>query len=157
MDIVIRSAHTPDVEQVGNILAEANRLYAALLPNRFQIADLVMTQAWFDEVLKNPWIMLLVAELNQKIVGLLLMTMATQPDDPIFCPCKYASIDELFVIEPYRDRGIGRLLMNRAQQWAIDHQASEIELQVWEANTQALSFYETLGYKTIRRTLSREL
>lgn len=157
MDIVIRSAHASDAESVGKILVESNRFHAALLPDRFQLADPVMTQAWFDEVVNNPWITLFVAELDEKIVGLLLVSIATQPDDPIFCDRTYATIDELIVTERYRGRGIGRLLMNRAQQWAIDHQARDIELQVWEGNTSARSLYERLGYKTIQRTLSLEL
>jgi GNAT superfamily N-acetyltransferase len=59
--------------------------------------------------------------------------------------------------EAHRGQGIGHLLMESIQQWAREHNISEIELQVWERNTSAIGFYKRFGYQNWRRTLRFKL
>jgi ribosomal protein S18 acetylase RimI-like enzyme len=153
MDIAIRQAMSSDFDQVGRVFAEENRFHAALLPERFQIAEPIMTHEWFGEILTNPRKALLVAERAGEIVGLVLVTIKTNPDDPIFQPRRYGYIDEIAVAEQVRGQGIGRLLMKEAHTWAFEQGASEVELHVWEANQPAIVFYERLGYIAIQRTM----
>jgi GNAT superfamily N-acetyltransferase len=49
--------------------------------------------------------------------------------------------------------GIGQALLRRAERWAAERGASELELTVWEFNQDAIAFYEKLGYVTERRTM----
>ena len=153
MDIAIRQALASDFDQVGKVFAEENRFHAALLPEHFQIAEPIMTREWFDEILTNARKALLVAERAREIVGAVLITIRTSPDDPIFQPRRYGYIDEIAVAERYRGQGIGQLLMKEAHTWTFEQGASEVELHVWEANQPAIVFYERLGYTAIQRTM----
>ena len=47
--------------------------------------------------------------------------------------------------------------MDEAQVWAIAKGAASIELNVYEFNQAAISFYERLGYQTLSRKMSKEL
>jgi GNAT superfamily N-acetyltransferase len=47
--------------------------------------------------------------------------------------------------------------MERAHRWALDKGVSEVELSVWDFNEGAIAFYENLGYKPTRHTLSISL
>ncbi len=47
--------------------------------------------------------------------------------------------------------------MDKMQEWAIARGATSIELNVYEFNVTAISFYERLGYQTFSRKMSKEL
>ena len=49
------------------------------------------------------------------------------------------------------------MLMHKMQAWAIEKGATSIELNVYEFNETAISFYEKLGYRTLSRKMSKEL
>lgn len=46
-----------------------------------------------------------------------------------------------------RTQGLGRHLMEEAEQWLRERDALKIQLMVREDNEQAIGFYEALGYK----------
>jgi len=153
MNLEIRLTTETDFEQIGNIFAEENRFHAELVPEIIQVADPIMTPEWFDNVLNDPEKTLFVAEMRTDIVGVALIELKTSIDDPIFRQRKYVHINEVAVAASHRGRGIGRLLMERIHQWGQEQGVTEIELQVWERNGQAIGFYQKLGYQMWRRTM----
>ncbi|MCP4415030.1 MAG: GNAT family N-acetyltransferase [Chloroflexi bacterium] len=153
MNVEIRLVTRADFEQVGHIFAEENRFHAELVPEIIQIADPIMTQEWFDDVLNNPSKTLFVAEMGTGVVGVALVDLKTSIDDPIFRQRRYIHISEIAVAASHRGQGIGRLLMERIHQWGQAQGIAEIELQVWERNDQAIGFYKNLGYQMWRRTM----
>ena len=46
--------------------------------------------------------------------------------------------------------------MEKMQAWAIAKGATSIELNVYEFNEAAISFYESLGYQALSRKMSKE-
>lgn len=116
-----------------------------------------MTLDWFNEILANEDKALLVAELYDKLVGLVLINLKTTPDDPIFRPRRYANIDEVAVAKEYRGQGIGRHLMTKTHEWIVAQGVKEIELFVWERNQNAIRFYEKLGYRMVRKGMKLDL
>lgn len=153
MDVKIRTATAADFDGVGRVFAEENRYHAELLPDRFQVADPIMTRGWYDKILAEPNRSLIVAESGGDIVGVLLINLYQRLDDHIFRGRRYVYVNELAVSEDYQRQGIGRLLMAGAGAWALARGVNEIELHVWEKNSAAIAFYEKLGYRTIQRTM----
>lgn len=66
-------------------------------------------------------------------------------------------ISYLYVDQSYRGRGIGRRLMERAEQELADRGVDVVELEVLADNRPALAFYESVGYAPHRRRLCKEL
>ena len=62
-----------------------------------------------------------------------------------------AEVGGLVVDEKYRDSGVGRLLMQQAEQWARKQGYSEVVLRSNVIRTRAHTFYESLGY-TVTKT-----
>jgi ribosomal protein S18 acetylase RimI-like enzyme len=155
VELVIRRATGADFDQVSRVFSEENRFHADLLPEMLQVADPVMTREWFDAVLAGSEQALFVAEGSGEVVGVLLLRVVASPEDPIFRRRRCVYVDEIAVTRSYQGQGIGRRLMERAGQWAVEQGVNEVWLDVWEANEGALAFYERLGYKTVRRRMSR--
>ena len=152
-DLIIRDMAEDDMETVAEIFTEELFHHTELLPERFQLADPIFNSGWYMDVLSNPKMPLIVAELNSTVVGVLLLKLNRSPDDPIFTPRLYVTVEEVAVAERFRGQGIGRRLMDYALQWAIDQGADEIELDVWEKNEGAIALYEKLGYEVVRRKM----
>lgn len=153
MKTEIRLATQTDFDQVGIIFMEENRYHAELVPEIIQVADPIMTQKWYSEVLNNPNKVLFLADVGSNIIGVTLAEIRMNIDDTIFTPRKYVHINDISVAVSHRGQGIGQLLMERVHKWALNQGISDIELQVWERNTQAIGFYEKIGYQPWRRTM----
>lgn len=59
-----------------------------------------------------------------------------------------AHISEIFVAQEFRGKGIGKLLMNHAETWALQKGLSAIGLNVAATNTAAIELYMKSGYTT---------
>ncbi|MFT4414310.1 GNAT family N-acetyltransferase [Fredinandcohnia humi] len=46
-------------------------------------------------------------------------------------------------------KGIGRSLLHACIEWAKKKGATSLELNVWEFNKSAISFYQSIGFETI--------
>lgn len=69
------------------------------------------------------------------------------------------STEEVFVLPPWRRRGVARCLMARGLRYLRDHGLAEARLELSSANTAALALYRSMGYRTIREQvwLAREV
>ena len=61
-----------------------------------------------------------------------------------------AEIAGLVVDEAWRGRGAGRLLMERAEQWAREQGCRAVRLRSNVIRAEAHAFYEKLGYQVIK-------
>jgi GNAT superfamily N-acetyltransferase len=59
-------------------------------------------------------------------------------------------LEDLFVERPARGDGLGRALVARARERALERGARRMELDVNEANAAALKLYESFGFQTKR-------
>lgn len=158
MDVVIRPASPSDYEAACALFAQLDQLHARALPDLFQpIEGPARPRAYFAQILADAEGALFVAEQQGALVGLVRCSMRSAPDLPLFVPRRFASIGDLVVDAAFQGRGIGRLLTERAHQWARDLGASEVELVVWEFNAPARAFYERQGYQTVRRVMRARL
>ncbi|MFJ2365807.1 GNAT family N-acetyltransferase [Pseudomonas sp. NPDC087697] len=68
-------------------------------------------------------------------------------NSPLLQPQRVSRVGSVCVDEAFRGRGVGRKLMEMAQDWAIEQGASDLRLTVWAFNKPALRLYEELGYE----------
>ena len=84
---------------------------------------------------------LFVAEVGGRLAGFLHVMAHDTPPIPILVPRRLAVVDNLVVRRDLRRAGIGRALMERAEQWARRQGATEIDLTVFEFNAAAFAFF----------------
>lgn len=76
---------------------------------------------------------------------------------PIRRDMKTMYLDDLCVMPEYRDRGIGHRFMNMLFDEAKKRGCDNFELNVWEFNSRAVSFYESCGLTVQRRRMEKRL
>ena len=60
---------------------------------------------------------------------------------------QHAHINDIVVTAEAEGKGAGKLLLEKADEWAKDHHARWISLNVFNENLRARSVYEKAGYK----------
>ena len=95
-----------------------------------------------------------VAEIDRKLIGWIhvFVNHSLLADTP-------AEIAGLIVDESHRGRGVGRVLMEQAERWAMEHGCHSVRLRSNVLRSSAHVFYERLGYQTIKtqRAFCKEL
>jgi ribosomal protein S18 acetylase RimI-like enzyme len=86
------------------------------------------------------------AEEGETAVGFVTAQIA-RPTSSLLQPLVVGRIGSIGVIERMRGRGVGRSLMNLAQEWARENGAADMRLTVWQFNRSAVDLYEELGYE----------
>jgi ribosomal protein S18 acetylase RimI-like enzyme len=99
------------------------------------------------DVANSGYSFLFVAATGDRTVG--FISGELRQGSPTFLPRTWASVDDVFVEPDYRNRGMGRALLQSVSDWAQERGADGISLQVAAANARGRKFYEDLGFREI--------
>ena len=99
------------------------------------------------DVANSGYSFLFVATAGDRTVG--FISGELRQGSPTFLPKTWASVDDVFVEPEYRNRGMGRALLQSVKSWAQERGADGISLQVAAANSRGRKFYEDLGFREI--------
>jgi ribosomal protein S18 acetylase RimI-like enzyme len=158
MEISVRKATADDYNTLCELFDEIDALHRDNLPRIFQKpSGPVREQDYYLELIADEKVGLLVAEVGEKLVGFVHAIVKDTPAIPVFVPRRYAIVDGIVVKSGFQNQGIGSILMDKVQDWAIAKGATSIELNVYEFNETAIFFYERLGYRPLSRKMSKEL
>ncbi len=91
----------------------------------------------------------LVAQEDSIVIGCVLVSIYTTNDiEKIeWSVEKYGEIKELFVDVEYRAKGVGKKLVEAAEQYVKEKGCGAMFIEVFLPNTSAKQFYEKLGYE----------
>ena len=158
MDISVRKATADDYNSLCELFSEIDALHRDNLPHIFQQPNgAAREEDHYLGLVADENVALLVAEAGKDLVGFVHAVLRDAPAVPFFVPRRYVVVDAVVVRSGLQKHGIGRRLMDEAQAWAVAKGATSIELNVYEFNETAISFYEGLGYQTFSRKMSKEL
>jgi len=99
------------------------------------------------DVANSGYSFLFVAAAGDRTVG--FISGELRQGSPTFHPRTWASVDDVFVEPEYRNRGMGRALLQSVRDWAQERGADGISLQVAAANARGRKFYEDIGFREI--------
>lgn len=101
----------------------------------------------------HPEQLVLIAEAAGKRLGFLHATL----DESAFTGERVGYISTVVVMATAARQGIGRLLIDRTEEWARDRGCDLITLEVFAGNRTARAVYERLGYQEQTLKLARRL
>jgi len=131
--IEIRKMELRDLEVVYELL---NELYEG------KVKHDIFTTTYMDKLNDNLSYNIVAVE-EDKVVGLLISEMSIKMHRAKKC----SFIDDLIVNKDYRNKGIGKLLLENAIKYAKDNDCEVIELTSILSNEKAHRFYENNGFK----------
>ena len=143
MSVLIRKAETADIPSLLMLSAQCRNFHNRLLKDYFVNPDPSAEEKFLQAAVVEEDKIFLVAQKEKTIVGMLWAYFKTLPylRAPFIC-----QIDTLCVNESDRRTGVGRLLMEKLRQICRQTGADEIKLSAYVANTDAVSFYKSLGF-----------
>lgn len=137
----VRLATPADAFVVGGLLFDFNTEFAAPTPSAADLGDR------FATLLARPDVLVVLAEdpATGTATGFGYLTLRPTPygDGPL------AQLEELYVVPPLRDRGIGTALLTRAVAEVEQRDAIEVHINVDEVDTDTRRFYERHGFTNI--------
>ncbi|MCX6767937.1 MAG: GNAT family N-acetyltransferase [Candidatus Micrarchaeota archaeon] len=85
-----------------------------------------------------------VAEADGKVIGHVMVSVKKLP--PVYAIDTEAYVDELFVKERFRGKGVGTALLREAEKWAKQMGLREFSLATNVKNTRAQKVYRDFGF-----------
>ena len=98
-----------------------------------------------------------VAEFASDVVGFVCVWGRVPPQEPEEPQRDYAYVSDLVVLPAWRRRGIGRALLQRAEEYARTAGMDAIGVGVMAANRDARDLYDAAGYRTTHLELRKSL
>ncbi|HET9824970.1 MAG TPA: GNAT family N-acetyltransferase [Chitinophagaceae bacterium] len=93
-----------------------------------------------------------VATFNDQVVGWIGLAQAIMIESLPFC-----EINGLVIDENHRGKGIGKLLVERAREWAAQKGHHTVRLRCNIKRTEAHQFYDHLGFKRVKQQTTFEI
>ena len=153
-----REATESDLAAICALGMQVNTLHHEAFPRHFAPpADPMRDSAHWATSLAQPMATIFVAELQPgQLAG--FITVAVQDEaHSLLQPMRIGRIGTVGVTSEWRGHGIGRALMQRAQDWVQARGATELRLHVWAFNEAARRLYDELGYELRMLTLAKPL
>jgi GNAT superfamily N-acetyltransferase len=158
--LTIRQATESDFEQLCDLFAELDALHREARPDLFRKpAGLPRERAHVAGLIAGPDSAILVAADpgSRHLHGLATLIVRTMPENPVRPERRLVEIDNFAVRKDARRQGIGTMLIEQAECWALRKGFDAVELAVHEFNAEAMRFYEAVGFSTSLRRMTRRL
>lgn len=155
---VIRPATVSDLEALGELDFMQSVYHAEMDPEGMHLVSRDAYQQWWvpegQKTLADPDSLVLVGEGQGGLRGYLVAKMETPPPAVSDPPRLY--VEDIYVRDGDRGKGLGRLLLDEACRWGRGRGATRVVLEV-SAGNPALGFYQTLGFQPHGLRLRKQL
>ncbi len=157
MDIKVRKAEHADLERVNLLRRQVNDVHVAGRPDIFRAGFCDEMRDRLYKVFEDDGFDVIVSETDGIICGFAVIEYAVKPLSPYNNERKIFRIEEFGVDEACRRQGVASAMIDYLKGYAREQGYNKIELDVWEFNRPAVSFYEKVGFEPYRRYLEMNL
>ena len=158
MEVTIREATCMDLAAIESLFLYGDMLHHRALPELF----CKPTSPSRNTDLMKQWIsdssaQLLVAEAGNTVVGFIHAFIRYPPEYDIFKKKAFILIDSMVISPPQQKSGVGSLLMNEIEKWARLMRIQRLELNVYNFNQSAISFYVNHDFNYLSHRMYKQL
>ncbi len=151
---VLRSAGIEDYEFILLLKLDVHMKHVKAEPKFYKSSEDILPRSVYEDELKKNHIFVL--EDKEYIIGYVFTTEITVKDHPLIQDQRILLLEDVCIDEKCRNKGYGSELMRKMFDYAKDHGYSSIELNVWEFNEEARSFYKKAGMRNTRIRMIKE-
>lgn len=114
---------------------------------------------WLLDRVKKQDGAIFVAQDDDQVIGMIAVVVVkmTKLDQLSFAAAHMGRVLEIFVHDSYRHHGVRKLLMKYAENHLREKQCEFVRIEVFEPNTDAHSFYKSLGYTDRLRDMIKQI
>ncbi|SEQ28984.1 Protein N-acetyltransferase, RimJ/RimL family [Virgibacillus subterraneus] len=140
--MIVREVETSDAENLANLIKQVDESSQYMLWEAGERNIKSENQLKVINGIKNAEnSTILVAEKDNELVGYLIVIGGNAQRN------KHSAYIVIGILKGYRGKGIGKQLINKLEQWAVNQNVSRLELTVVTKNEGALSLYKNLGFE----------
>ncbi len=152
----IRRANTEDVGDIIRLLHQVNMVHHRMRPDLFKPHTTKYSEQELEGLVNDPDNPIFVYA-DEGVLGYAFCQVKETKGDLLLQDIKTLYIDDICVDEKARGRHIGKSLFEYVQQYAQTIGCRNITLNVWEGNTAAMSFYQSMGMQVMKTTMERRI
>jgi len=142
-EIIVRTATLNDLD---TLLRFEQGVINAERPFDDTIKDDPVYYYHLEEMITAPHIQLVVAELNNVLIG---SGYARMEKAKHFARHEHHAFLGFMYTDPaHRGKGVNMKIMDALKDWAVKHALTEFRLEVYANNTSAIKAYEKAGFKS---------
>jgi ribosomal protein S18 acetylase RimI-like enzyme len=156
--VVVRSYRAEDQDRVKRCIVELQEFERALEPDRVEGERVVERN--FRELQEGhdkKTGRLFVAEGEGEVIGFINVRFEHENETYMSSLVDYAYISDIVVLQAYRGRGIGTLLLRQAEAFARQGGATTLKIGVLARNRQAADLYQHVGFRPYEIILLKQL
>ena len=155
--MMVRTATEEDIDALVALNSDVQGLHVSLFPDRFKDTNPDQVAGWFLSVLKNDNHRTLIAFEGKEPVGYIVLKIKDRGAHAFCKAHKLLYVDQISVSCDYRNKGVGKALIDAARAVAAEDGIRRIELDVWTENTDAKQFFASQGFMTFNEIMKLEL
>lgn len=154
----IRKAIATDSLLLSLLCVDVQRLHAENHPEIFKLpqSDDFAT-SFFDEMLADPTTRIYIAEEEQRAIGYIFCKLFERPEGPFTYASRFLQIEHISVRPEAQQNGVGTALLKQVEKLARELGVTKIQLNSWDFNTKAHTFFERYGFAKIEHRFWRYL
>jgi len=134
-----------DMNDLGILLEFEQEIIQAERPFDNSLKEGEMHYYHFQDLLISPQAKVLLAEIENEIVGSGYAVI--KEAEPYLKYGHFAYIGLMYVKPAHRGKGINQLILKNLKEWISEKKISEIRLVVYNENTLAINAYKKAGFK----------
>jgi len=145
MKIVIRACQKDDLPAIRTITWDSwVSTYSSFIPESDlrSYFDIHYTEASFLSMYDHPFMQVFVAEADDRIAGYVRLFF-NHDENRLYVP-------SLYFLPGFQGQGMGKRLLEAAEEYAAEKGVNELWIGVMVQNTQALVFYRKVGFQFVR-------
>ena len=149
--MVIRKAKVDDLDKINIIRKQVNDLHVEGEPKIFKAGFGENMQKYLLNFIGGENRDVIVCEEQGEILGYAMLEVIIKEETDYRYELKFLEVGELGVLENQKGKGVGSKIMESVYEYARSLNISEVQLNMWEFNENALNFYNKQGFETYRR------
>lgn len=153
----IREATLKDISQLVTLNMQVHNLHVEIEPSIFCDLSVDSLASSIEQTLNDESSTILIAEINNRIVGYALLQKRIRPKFVMMHERKCVYIDQVCVSEQYRNQGIFKQLLNVSKQLAKQWGLNRLELDVWSNNLDAKQSFLQSGFEPYNEKMKIDL
>jgi len=148
---LIRKATLEDAKDLDSLLTKLINYERKFSSN---VSENIEVKGFYKNILKRDNQAIFAASCEEKVIGFIYIYEKILDETFIN---KEAFIDAFFVEEEYRNKGIGKSLINEAIAWAKERNIKYIDIDVMSENIKTINIYNNIGFNEIKKGMRIKL